>query len=631
VASGTYDLLFDHQIRVGPGTTDHYYRRVIQVMSTSGVQSLSQVSIDFDPSYERLVFHQVRVLRAGHEVWRLAASDVSVIRPERESGDSLYSGELSALVFPKDLRPGDVLDYAYSLFGSVAAEPPSFALTLEMGYGVPVARLRHRLLWPRARPLYQRDQGAVGAPVLQQSDTQSIYTWAREAVPAIAEEEQLPPGFDPYPRVDLSEFASWADVARWTAELYAAVEQNPASLDPQLESWASLPLQERALAAVRFVQDDVRYLGFEIGPGAYQPRPPAQVLAQRFGDCKDKALLLSTLLRRLGLDARPALVSTTAGRAMDEKLPSPFAFDHVIVRLRLGGKSYFIDPTVAQQGGTLLTIAPPVFERALVVDPDTRGLEPIPRPIPEAPTTFVEESYDVRPEAATALEVRTLYRGADADDARADLADTSVADVERAQLNQYARLWDGLEAQGKPRVEDRREENTIEIRSSYKVRGFWTNTPLALEAWSLADALQRPATVRRSMPLGLEHPASLVHRLIFRLPLEPDQTPEDATVENAAFRLERRTNSDALGFTSTLRYESRADVVSPQDLPRYLADLDRARASLRLTVARPTGRKARNRRIAVLSVAGLALGLSIAAMAILRRRRRQLRDGVSPA
>jgi transglutaminase-like putative cysteine protease len=386
-SSGTYDLVFDHQIRVSDAGTDEYYRRVIQVLTSSGVQNASEISLDFDPSAERLVLNHVRVLRGGRDVAGFRPGDVSVIRPERESDEGIYSGTLSALVFLRDVRPGDVLDYAYTLVGTAPSPAPAFMASLQMAYSVPIGRLRHRLLIPAARKLHQKTSGSVDAPSVAESRGLASYTWTRDAVPAILDEGDLPDWFDPYPAVELAEFDSWGAVARWTAELYDGVDPGTPALDAIAAQWpASLGLEERALRAVRFVQDDVRYLGLEIGPGAWEPRPPATVLSRRYGDCKDKSLLLAALLRRLGQDARPALVSTRAGRSLDARLPSPLAFDHVIVRLRLGPVTRWIDPTLAHQGGRLREIVPPRFERALVVDASTTGLETIPLPVSTEPT-----------------------------------------------------------------------------------------------------------------------------------------------------------------------------------------------------------------------------------------------------
>ncbi|MFX4929726.1 transglutaminase-like domain-containing protein, partial [Acinetobacter baumannii] len=60
---------------------------------------------------------------------------------------------------------------------------------------------------------------------------------------------------------------------------------------------------DQALRALQFVQEQIRYVSISIGPGAVRPADPATVLERRFGDCKDKTLLLVTILRALGIDA----------------------------------------------------------------------------------------------------------------------------------------------------------------------------------------------------------------------------------------------------------------------------------------------------------------------------------------
>jgi len=65
------------------------------------------------------------------------------------------------------------------------------------------------------------------------------------------------------------------------------------------------------LVALEFVQKQIRYFGTEIGPYSHRPASPETVLKRRYGDCKDKVALLSTLLDRLDIRATPILVSAT--------------------------------------------------------------------------------------------------------------------------------------------------------------------------------------------------------------------------------------------------------------------------------------------------------------------------------
>ena len=50
-------------------------------------------------------------------------------------------------------------------------------------------------------------------------------------------------------------------------------------------------------ALAKFVQNDIRYVAIELGVGGWQPHPAGDVCSHHFGDCKDKATLLSSMLK----------------------------------------------------------------------------------------------------------------------------------------------------------------------------------------------------------------------------------------------------------------------------------------------------------------------------------------------
>src|SRR6185436_17694437 len=133
------------------------------------------------------------------------------------------------------------------------------------------------------------------------------YTWERTNAPATELEPDGSVPTDGVPELHLSEFKNWAEVAAWAAPLYRATP--PPALQRLLESWrqASAEPEGQLLAAGRFVQDEVRYLGIEKGARSHLPHSPAQVVEQRYGASKGKALLVARALNSLGFAAHPAL------------------------------------------------------------------------------------------------------------------------------------------------------------------------------------------------------------------------------------------------------------------------------------------------------------------------------------
>src|SRR5262249_46223415 len=138
--------------------------------------------------------------------------------------------------------------------------------------------------------------------------------------------------------------------------------------------------------ALRFVQDEVRYLGFEEGVMGHMPHDPFLVFQRRFGDCKDKTFLLHFLLHLMGISSTPVLVDISAGKALTEMLPTPFAFNHIILRITIDDVDYWVDPTISLQGGSLVKNYFPNYYWGLPLAKGTSSLVPLPDCDLEKPT-----------------------------------------------------------------------------------------------------------------------------------------------------------------------------------------------------------------------------------------------------
>jgi tetratricopeptide (TPR) repeat protein len=149
---------------------------------------------------------------------------------------------------------------------------------------------------------------------------------------------------------------------------------------------------KRAALALQLVQDKVRYLFKGMDSGNYVPQTPAQTWTLRYGDCKAKTLLLLSILHAMGIEAEPVLASSQLGDLLQDRLPSPGAFDHVFVRATIGGETLWLDGTSG--GARLADIRDtPPFHQVLPVRAAGAGLMPI------------EMRVSARPELAADLEL----------------------------------------------------------------------------------------------------------------------------------------------------------------------------------------------------------------------------------
>ncbi len=100
---------------------------------------------------------------------------------------------------------------------------------------------------------------------------------------------------------------------------------------------------EKIQALYEFVSLNYRYIGISLGLARYTPHKADEVLANRYGDCKDKHTLFAALLGAEGIQAYPALISST--QKIDDEIPSPGEFDHLITAIPEGNGFEFLDTT----------------------------------------------------------------------------------------------------------------------------------------------------------------------------------------------------------------------------------------------------------------------------------------------
>ena len=373
--------VIDEQTRLDDKTAVAYSHVVRVVGDTSGLGQASQIELEFDPSFQSLAFHHVEVVRDGKRTTRLDRKKIQLLQRETQLERRVYDGRVTASIVLDDVRVGDQIDFAYSVRGANPVFAGRFvSLEWMSSHRGPVALYQYRLIAPEARKIQYR----VGSPEIQgvskldRGVRETVFR--RESIAQLHADNGAPYGVILKQQVQFSEYADWADVARWGVGLFAPAAGDGAAIDRQaaeIKAQSGEP-EKQLVAALHFVQADVRYFGTEIGPNSHKPALPDKVIEQRFGDCKDKVSLLIALLRRLDIPAAPVLVSTALRGHVDEMLPSPLAFDHVIARVELKGRSYFLDATRGHQTGELENRQSVGLDKGLLLASDTTSLLALP-------------------------------------------------------------------------------------------------------------------------------------------------------------------------------------------------------------------------------------------------------------
>jgi hypothetical protein len=172
------------------------------------------------------------------------------------------------------------------------------------------------------------------------------WQWVVSNVEAIRPEDDMPPwravagqmivSFFPPGGGQARGFGNWNDMALWEAGLVRGRRESSPEIKQKVAALtASETSVTRKMAVLgKFVQDDIRYVAIELGIGGWQPHAANDILSHHFGDCKDKATLLSTMLKEIGIDSYYVIVNTRRG-AVNANTPAVNWFNHAILAIKL--------------------------------------------------------------------------------------------------------------------------------------------------------------------------------------------------------------------------------------------------------------------------------------------------------
>jgi transglutaminase-like putative cysteine protease len=586
ISDGAYYLLGDYQTRIDDGGEIRYRHFAVKALSETGVDSIANLEVDFDPSYETLTWHSLAVIRNGRRVSRLDTAKVRILEREPELDYRIFDGSKSAHLFLEDIRVGDIIEYSYSLRGSNPVFGRREFGSIPLQWDAPIQHLYARLLFPDTRAIAVVVRNTGLSAQKRDVDHFNEYVWDQFDLPPLLSDDDAPGWFDSQPEAQWNEFADWHAVAQWAIGLYTP----PASLGAELEHRVALikanpEPSERLLAALRLVQRDVRYMGVEIGPDSYAPSAPDLVYQRRFGDCKDKTLLLLSLLRKLGIDAEAALVNTDLVHELANAPATPAAFNHVIVRARLGANTYWLDPTRSVQLSRLDRLFQPDFGYALLVEPGTHGLTAMTTASPRVRTRNVRTTIDARAgiDKPANYTVTTITEGENAELARDQLASSSRDDLQRKYLNFYAGYYPGIRMASPMTVEDDVSGNRLTTVEHYQIPDFWphsaANKRREAHTYSpdMAEYLNEPSSTARHSPIALAYPTDFTLDTEILLPDSWPISPDSTRIDDSHFSFEQDIQGTDKRVVLHERYRTLADNVLPADMENYVAKLDSAR------------------------------------------------------
>ncbi len=450
-----------------------YRHNIREIVSDAGVQNGSQITVGFDPTYERIDFHEITVWRDNKPQNRLTTASFKVTADEKELADFIYQGSYSAYCILDDIRKGDRIEYSYTITGRNPIFNNKYCRNLYFQGSQHIAHQYKSILVSPGRQLHFKSFNHPPQSTISLKNGLKCYEWENFQVKPEWDYNNQPGWYNAFEYVQVSEYNSWKEVADWARSINPVATNIGGSLAAQIAALKSSSGGDKAKyfnAAVRFVQDEVRYMGIEIGQYSHRANAPEKVFNQRYGDCKDKSLLLASILQAGGIDAEMVLVNSAIKSGIDQFIPTSNAFDHAVVVAAVNGKKVWIDATMSYQRGSGTNIYFPDYGKGLVLKAGSNGLTVIPPS--KSGKVVVKETYTIPEKGVVRFDVKSTYTLNEADDLRSRLASTSMAETEKNYLNYYIKSYPKITRKDSITVLDDESKNELTTIEHYQIPDF---------------------------------------------------------------------------------------------------------------------------------------------------------------
>lgn len=327
-------LLLQDVIKVNPdGTSAHYHHRVVRVLNQQGAKRFNYFYTFYTPGEQKCRILTARVIHPDGSIEEAKIDNIDM------SSTMKNMDRIPAYVDLPPMKPGDLVDVEFrtddlkqSFFGDYFGHRHLFQKPdLKAVYDS-----RFTLILPKEREFFFNQRNLDFKPDIT-ADPESgdeIRTWTLSNIAKIDTERSMPGPFEVAPCVEVTTYKNWESFGRWWWNL---VEKQIDVTDEMKAKVAELTEgknteREKIKAIYNFVVSDIRYSdAWEFGVHGFKPYRSSAIFTRRFGDCKDKSILIKAMLREAGIEANLVLIHADPSRSREDlTLPMVAHFNHVI-------------------------------------------------------------------------------------------------------------------------------------------------------------------------------------------------------------------------------------------------------------------------------------------------------------
>ncbi|MFA5411522.1 MAG: DUF3857 domain-containing protein [Candidatus Omnitrophota bacterium] len=350
--AGALILSCDEKIEVTAQNTQvaslHY---IIKILNERGKEDFSETHIEYDSTYEKVELEYARTIKPDGTIAEVGTRHIRDV--SKYLNFPLYSNARVYIISFPEVSNGAVIEYKMRLYRNELINKKDFVLSYPLQAGQPMLKANFSIDLPPDRALHiktlNNEYNTFGAdlrPRIELERGRLNYFWRFKDIPQIIPESNMPPAVQVNPAILISTFNSWEEVYQWWRRLARDKMRADRAIEEKVKALIrreNSP-EARARAIYNFCAKEIRYVAVEYGQAGYEPHYAGDIFKNKYGDCKDQAILLVTMLREAGLNAWPVLIPTKESYNLNADFPS-MLFNHAIAALQLEDKIIFLDPT----------------------------------------------------------------------------------------------------------------------------------------------------------------------------------------------------------------------------------------------------------------------------------------------
>lgn len=591
------------QIHYTKSSLKNYKKCVVRINTANDFQYVNPLQISVADSNEEWMLHSVLVRRSGEIIDKTNEIIFSELQREPGLENSVITGTKTFIGHINNLQIGDIVVYDYTTVNTNPLYEDHFEYMLPITYAVPLYNLVIKVFYGNnERQCSYRIYDGIKEVERAHVNLEGIFSWEKYEISPVLLEDQIPFDRNPFSYVEFSDSADWTDLGNIVKQHYSFKEAyRTNSLEEYLNEIIKNCTDEnqKIEAIVAHVQKNIAYMSISMSEHSYIPHDPQFVIENNYGDCKDKTLLLKTLLKIKNIESTPVIVHSYSSKSTQSHLPLLQCFNHVVLSIAYNGIDILVDPTNTNDCFTVDNYAEPWFSSGLYLE-DAPQLKTLSDKKNSRYVRKITEHIKIKGDSASmSIKDEYMYH---AFPQVAQRHSTLARDVcKKTYLDFYSKRYPSI--QYNPRYGEGKEFSTS---IDFNNHNFLINAELFVPSlWSkdgksnssagkaeffpldLLEIIYRLPGTQRKHPFSWPHPTEFLFTFIIEYDFEATMGNLDETIENQLFKYSVKTTERSFVYTYEVSYQSLSDTIEPEDFAEQQQMVNKFIDSLGFTITKP--------------------------------------------